>query len=70
MKTSHIYVKFLVNACHQVYYRVLLHVHPLLGNGVLNTFPQKQKRGTVWRLLLGNKAVNTSAWAVTSHNSG
>jgi hypothetical protein len=58
MKTSRIYVKFQLNACHQVYCGVLLHVHPLLGNGVLNTFPQKQKRGTIGRVLLGNKAVN------------
>jgi hypothetical protein len=31
---------------------------PLLGNGPLNTFPQKQTRGIVGDLLLGNSAVN------------
>jgi hypothetical protein len=31
---------------------------PLLGNGSLNTFPQKQTRGTIDDLLLGNGAVN------------
>jgi hypothetical protein len=31
---------------------------PLLGNGSLNTFPQKQTRGTNGDLLLGNGAVN------------
>jgi hypothetical protein len=31
---------------------------PLLGNGSLNTFPQKQTRGTIGHLLLGNGAVN------------
>jgi hypothetical protein len=37
----------------------LLHVHPLPGNGLLNTLPQKETRGTIGRLLLGNEAVNT-----------
>jgi hypothetical protein len=31
---------------------------PLLGNGSLNTSPQKQTRGTIGHLLLGNGAVN------------
>jgi hypothetical protein len=31
----------------------------LLGNGSLNTFPQKQARGTIEHRLLGNGAVNT-----------
>jgi hypothetical protein len=31
---------------------------PLLGNGSLNIFPQKQRRGTTCYLLLGNGAVN------------
>jgi hypothetical protein len=31
---------------------------PLLGNGSLNTFPQKQTRGTTGDLLLGNGALN------------
>jgi hypothetical protein len=31
---------------------------PLLGNGLLNTFPQKQTRGTVGDLVLSNGAVN------------
>jgi hypothetical protein len=31
---------------------------PLLGNGSLNTFPQKQTRGTVGDLLLGNGTLN------------
>jgi hypothetical protein len=38
---------------------LLLHVHPLLGSGLLNTFPQKQTRGTIGCLLLGNEAINT-----------
>jgi hypothetical protein len=31
---------------------------PLLGKGSLNTFPQKQTRGTMGDLFLGNRAVN------------
>jgi hypothetical protein len=31
---------------------------PLLGNGSLNTFPQKQTRGTIRHILLGNGVVN------------
>jgi hypothetical protein len=31
---------------------------PLLGNGSLNTFPQKQTRGTIGHLLIGKSAVN------------
>jgi hypothetical protein len=31
----------------------------LLGNWSLNTFPQKQTRGTVGDLLLGNRSLNT-----------
>jgi hypothetical protein len=38
---------------------ILLHVHPLLVNGLVNTFPQKQTRGIIECLLLGNEAVNT-----------
>jgi hypothetical protein len=32
--------------------------HPLLGNGSLNTLPQKQTRRTIGDLLLGSGAVN------------
>jgi hypothetical protein len=35
------------------------HVYPLLGNGLLNTFWQKQTCGTVVCLFLGNGPVNT-----------
>jgi hypothetical protein len=38
---------------------IVLHIHPLLGNGLVNTFPQKQTRGTKGRLFLDNVAVNT-----------
>jgi hypothetical protein len=38
---------------------ILLHVHSLLDNGLVNTITQKQTRGTVGRLLLGNEAGNT-----------
>jgi hypothetical protein len=31
---------------------------PLLGNGSLETLPQKQTRGTIGHLLLGNGALN------------
>jgi hypothetical protein len=31
---------------------------PLLGNGSLNTFPQKQTRGTIGDIFLGNGTVN------------
>jgi hypothetical protein len=34
-------------------------VHPLLGNGLVNKFPQKKMRETLGRLLLGTGAVNT-----------
>jgi hypothetical protein len=37
----------------------VLHVCPLLGNGLVNTFLQKQTCGTVGQLLLVNGAVNT-----------
>jgi hypothetical protein len=37
----------------------MLHVHPLLGNGLVNTLPQKKMRGTIGRVLLGDEAVNT-----------
>jgi hypothetical protein len=36
-----------------------LHVYPLLGNGLVNIFSQKQTRGTIGCILLGNEAVNT-----------
>jgi hypothetical protein len=39
----------------------MLHVQPLLGKGLVNTFPQKQTRGTIGRLLLGNEAVITAS---------
>jgi hypothetical protein len=39
--------------------KILWHVNALLGNGVLNTFPQKQTRGKIERLLLGKEAANT-----------
>jgi hypothetical protein len=32
--------------------------YPVLGNGLLNTFPQKQTCGTIGDLPLGNGAVN------------
>jgi hypothetical protein len=37
---------------------ILLHVHPSLGNELVNTFPQKQTRGAIGRLLLSNETVN------------
>jgi hypothetical protein len=38
---------------------VLWRVYPLLGNGSVNRFPQKQKRGTIGRPLLGTRPVIT-----------
>jgi hypothetical protein len=38
---------------------ILWHTHPLLGNDLLNTFPQEPTCATIGCLLLGNGSVNT-----------
>jgi hypothetical protein len=48
----------------QVILRSESRVYPLLGKGSVNTFPQKQTRGAIGRLLLGNGPVTTHSWQV------